>query len=962
MTRQGPCYFLTRAGAIAEVVQSDGGREFFDGDPVSLGDTSVVNKIREMLISMTRRALKEAGLSEDIENKVNKIASAQGVTVHVGDDADVQRLRLRIAELARNEIDTMIREKEVPETTCVTVAFGGVDISPVTKRSSVIRMIKKFGVKKVVLIGDSIGTEQNPGGDRSMLTLRQKDLEAAGIDWNVDLIQLYAGNEEVREIPEYVYVIPESEKSIVPPIGIYEAVINAKRGAVTPPKPLAPNMSKPGKKAPDLNSGDTTLNPIAQINPSPTSAQKAITSIPVVSVLELRDDPELLRIKSIIYESLEEKAALLGYDFRPGDRIDIHNSATVVAGAGGYARSIGLTHIDVGIDLGGLRRWAATKGGRLSAKKRKEYEQKVCKIIIGDELTHAVHYLLSARLGVPSSMESYKNWPQGWKKTNESAAERTVAQFRVLSELVEALQGLRLGTMKDPRHDQASVELGIGRFMDPRERLLLPVGTIQTQNEHSVHDVADSLAGEILNTLDLWEREGIIAEHEVSDILKRWVRWIAAYPISLDGSPLVPLYDEIRRMRSPQDLYKAMQRDLAMAIESADSVLETEEEKRFARQILFGLTDRPRTGTGLPQNTATNLKYTGTMDAEEMLTKFISKYQATVTDVLVELDEEHFDHLYKSFDLRGAMQKIRETFSSDKEFLMGLSWLEERIDERLSSPQAEPLIPMDKQRLQASIIIANVHSWLARCPKLGAIPDKTTPPVAIGPLTTESSSVTTAKAEAVRIHEEDLKIENMPDIPTTPDKTILCHIVTDSIVPLEQRNILKVKLEQAMDKENRHIERVALLSGANAEDPEAYIRDLERLMQKKSEHYRSIGYTNVRFDVACPNIGLVNSLLEKNIGVKAIAFKPCESDVFSVVQAEGIILALRALYSGDIDKLKAAFVSLSKTELSQEQAAITNIDDFIKAVSFILPAAKIEDPAERRRIHDLIVSNIWQAA
>ena len=220
-----------------------------------------------------------------------------------------------------------------------------------------------------------------------------------------------------------------------------------------------------------------------------------------------------------------------------------------------------------------------------------------------------------------------------------------------------------------------------------------------------------------------------------------------------------------------------------------------------------------------------------------------------------------------------------------------------------------------------------------------------------------------AQTETSRIHSENLKIEYMP---TIPDKTILCHIITDSIVPVEQQNMLKVALEQNMEKEAAkgvdYKEGFACLSGANAGNPDEYIKDLRSLMQRKRDDYKALGYTDVRFNVACPDTGLVNAILGSNLGVKALAFESCKESDFNLTQVEGIMLALRALESGNIEKLKSAFTFLAGTRLSPEQSAITDIDKFIKTVFFILPAAKIEDYNERRRLNDLITTNIRQAA
>jgi predicted phosphodiesterase len=218
-----------------------------------------------------------------------------------------------------------------------------------------------------------------------------------------------------------------------------------------------------------------------------------------------------------------------------------------------------------------------------------------------------------------------------------------------------------------------------------------------------------------------------------------------------------------------------------------------------------------------------------------------------------------------------------------------------------------------------------------------------------------------AQNEAAAIHNENLKY-----IPAIPEKTILCHVITDSIVPAEQQNILRVALEQNMEKQARkgtdYREGFACLSGATAGDPDEYINELQSLMQKKRDEYIAMGYTAVRFDVACPDTELVKAILARDIGIKALAFQPCKDPLLNFAQIEGIMLALRALDSGDIEKLKSVFAFLSGNKLSPELSGITNIDSFIKTAAFILPIARIEDYNERRKINDLITTNISQAA
>ncbi|MFA6636946.1 MAG: GNAT family N-acetyltransferase [Candidatus Omnitrophota bacterium] len=214
--------------------------------------------------------------------------------------------------------------------------------------------------------------------------------------------------------------------------------------------------------------------------------------------------------------------------------------------------------------------------------------------------------------------------------------------------------------------------------------------------------------------------------------------------------------------------------------------------------------------------------------------------------------------------------------------------------------------------------------------------------------------------KAGQIHAENIKSENFPVI---AEREIICHIITDSILPHEQRGMLKVSLDQNMDRYGKHIERIAALSGKNTSDPDLYIRDLSSLMARKRALYEKLGYDKVRFTIACPDVKLVDAVMSSGIpDVKALAFEPRNSHRFNLVHVDGIMLALRALYGGDLDRIKKVFEFLSGGSLPKEYAGITDIDTFIRKVSFVLPAAKIENGRELKEAYNLIANNIWQAA
>gem|GEM_PF-5117185 len=180
------------------------------------------------------------------------------------------------------------------------------------------------------------------------------------------------------------------------------------------------------------------------------------------------------------------------------------------------------------------------------------------------------------------------------------------------------------------------------------------------------------------------------------------------------------------------------------------------------------------------------------------------------------------------------------------------------------------------------------------------------------------------EAEANRINEESLKC-----IQDLPGKTILCHIVTDSILPLGQRNMLK-SLEQDM-RDSKYIEKVVSLSIEGSDDPQAFMAELGKIKAREEARYQ--GY-KVQFDVACPDKKLVAGI--QGLGMQALAFtQEGEGDI---VQVQGIILALRALQTGSIDNLLSAYKLLAGKDLSSSTG---DINELARMITFILPVRKL---------------------
>jgi nitroreductase/RimJ/RimL family protein N-acetyltransferase len=206
--------------------------------------------------------------------------------------------------------------------------------------------------------------------------------------------------------------------------------------------------------------------------------------------------------------------------------------------------------------------------------------------------------------------------------------------------------------------------------------------------------------------------------------------------------------------------------------------------------------------------------------------------------------------------------------------------------------------------------------------------------------------------EAKRVHTENLKSEY---IPTVPNKTILCHIIADSILPAKQRPMLN-NLEVAMRDESFR-EKVAWLKVDNSR---YFVDQVAEKIEKIKDYYKAEykdEYKNYtfQFDIACPSKELVGRIQDK-LGLQALAFaKEGEGDI---IQAEGIMLALRALRTGKIEDLLKVYKLLTGKEFKTD---IKNIKELAKNILFILPVTKLPVD-EIEIINTLIEENIKNAA
>ena len=209
------------------------------------------------------------------------------------------------------------------------------------------------------------------------------------------------------------------------------------------------------------------------------------------------------------------------------------------------------------------------------------------------------------------------------------------------------------------------------------------------------------------------------------------------------------------------------------------------------------------------------------------------------------------------------------------------------------------------------------------------------------------------KDTAKRIHAENRKYA-----PDTEKNTVLCHIIADSILPDAQKaeGILN-RLSSGTRGKDYSYEKMVELKVRASED---FVKQVQTAIESaEKSHRKEYGddyakYTFV-YDVACPDIATVIKVRER-LNLPALAFS---SKSGNVVQVEGIPMALRALRSGNVVRLRDAYKTLGGKESVDD---ITDTDDFAIRITFSLPAAEVADYRDRERINRLIQENVMDAA
>lgn len=165
-------------------------------------------------------------------------------------------------------------------------------------------------------------------------------------------------------------------------------------------------------------------------------------------------------------------------------------------------------------------------------------------------------------------------------------------------------------------------------------------------------------------------------------------------------------------------------------------------------------------------------------------------------------------------------------------------------------------------------------------------------------------------------------------------------------------------IEQKM-RGKEYPEKILFMPGVDNETPEGFTARLDKMKSDMRENMKKLygeSY-NVEFNVACPGSEMV-SVVQAN-GMRALGFdKKNGIKTMSVIQVEGIILALRALCTGKAEALVNVYNLLTGEDL---EVGEDDINKLARKLFFTLPAVEVKGN-ELKRINDLIEANILNAA
>ena len=201
-------WLIMQTGSVARSVTED-----FDFKGVDGFTDRSMNKSEHKIAEKLEQLARESGLGEELDSGRARIdVSEHGLLL------ELEKLPMEIIDRHKNRIASTLKKEihqieGVPETIEITVSGGAVEVTPWSKGKALARTIRLRKSKRVVILADSVGTKENPGNDRSMMALTQKQIRKwePDVDWDVELIKIYVGMESDKNVPPDCIISPRSD-------------------------------------------------------------------------------------------------------------------------------------------------------------------------------------------------------------------------------------------------------------------------------------------------------------------------------------------------------------------------------------------------------------------------------------------------------------------------------------------------------------------------------------------------------------------------------------------------------------------------------------------------------------------------------------------------------------------------------------------------------------------------------
>jgi predicted Rossmann-fold nucleotide-binding protein/hydroxymethylpyrimidine pyrophosphatase-like HAD family hydrolase len=206
-----PYVALTNAGAQAHSFDARTQCRPLEGFPPIELDRKAAQLLESAFIDTVNEVFASKNIGwNDIKGIYGRIHLPYDFNLYLKTD-EMQEYRETLARALLKRINALKAAGSIPDHIQVVVTRASVDILVRSKAASMLELVRRYGLRKCVVIGDSVGTNELHGNDRSLLSLTPEDAQKAGISWwkELEFIKIYVGNEEDIELPAGVIRAPK---------------------------------------------------------------------------------------------------------------------------------------------------------------------------------------------------------------------------------------------------------------------------------------------------------------------------------------------------------------------------------------------------------------------------------------------------------------------------------------------------------------------------------------------------------------------------------------------------------------------------------------------------------------------------------------------------------------------------------------------------------------------------------